>query len=128
MSLAVRRLDANHDMTFGRGKRNIARTAEAVGQRLRCRLLMILGEWFLDTGAGVPWWQPDGSGTRPIMGASKNLQYAEAVLKATIIATDGIATLESFSMLFNGTTRKLTVAATGTTVDGDVWNIVQVGP
>jgi hypothetical protein len=127
-TLRVRRLDKNHDMTFGGGLRNIAGGAEGTAQRLRCRLLMIQGEWFLDTSAGVPWWQPEGNGVQPIMGASRNLQYAEAVLKTAILGTDGVATLESFSMSFNGTTRNLTVSASGTTVDGDDFNIVQVGP
>jgi hypothetical protein len=124
----VRRLNKAHDMTFGRGMADYAGGAEAAAQRLRCRLLTILGEWFLDTSAGVPWWQPEGSATQPIMGGPKNLQYAEAVIKAQILGTDGIATIEAFSMVFNGTTRKLTVACTGTTVDGDVFNISEVGP
>lgn len=124
----VRRLDTAHDMTFGRGKVNYAATAEAAAQRLRCRLLTIRGEWFLDLDAGVPWWQPESSDVQPIMGGARNLPYAEAVIKAAILETDGVATIEAFSMSFNGTTRKLTVTCTGTTVDGDTFNIVEVGP
>jgi len=128
MTMLVRRVDAAHDMTFGAGRRNLAATGEATGQRLRCRILMIQGEWFLDTGAGVPWWAPEGNGVQPIMGGTKNLQYAEAVIKAAILGTDGVATLDSFSMSFNGTTRKLTIAASGTSVDGDAFNITVTGP
>jgi hypothetical protein len=127
-TMQVRRLDANHDMTFGSGRRNIASTGEGTAQRIRCRLLAILGEWFLDTSTGVPWWQPEGNGIQPIMGGPRNLQYAEAVLKAIILQTDGVDTLDAFSMSFDGTLRKLKVSATGTTVDGDAFNIVEVGP
>ena len=128
-TLKVRRL-VGHDMTFGHGKRDLATAAEATGQRLRCRLLSIRGEWFLDTDNGVPWWQPLGSPVRPIMGGPRDLQYTEAVLKAVILKTDGVATLDSFTMRFNGETRGLSVTASGTSVDGDVWNIdlAQVGP
>jgi hypothetical protein len=127
-TLRVRRLDANHDMTFGGGKNNYAATGEATGQRLRTRLLLILGEWFLDTTAGVPWLQPPDSDTRPIMGGPRDLQYSEGVLKAAILGTDGVATLDSFSMTFDGTTRKLSVSASGTTADGDAFNIQVTGP
>lgn len=124
----VRRLDLAHDMTFGRGKANYAGGAEGAAQRLRCRLLLIRGEWFLNLDAGVPWWQPEDSSVQPIMGGARNLQYAEAIIKAAILETDGIASIESFRMTFDGRTRRLKVAARGTTDDGDVFNIVQVGP
>lgn len=124
----MRRLDENHDMTFGRGKRNIAGTAEAVAQRLRCRLLTIRGEWFLDTDAGVPWYQPDDSEVYPIMGRRPNMQYNEAVLKAAILETDGVQTLDSFSLTFDHATRKLTIRAAGKDVYGDDYNIVEAGP
>lgn len=32
-------------------------TAQAAAQRLRVRLLMFLGEWFLDTASGLPYFQ-----------------------------------------------------------------------
>lgn len=124
----VRRLDANHDMTFGGGLRNFATGAEAAQQRLRCRLLVILGEWFLDTNAGVPWWQPADSDVEPIMGGKKNLTYAETVLKKAILETDGIATIETFFINVNTTTRRMTVSCSVTTVDGGAFTIVDHGP
>lgn len=127
-TLRVRRLDTAHDMTFGRGFANYSATAESTAQRLRCNMLTVQGEWFLDTDIGVPWWQPEGNGVQPIMGGIRNLQYAEAVIKAAILATEGIATIEAFSMSFVGKTRKLSINVRVTTDDGDVVNIVQVGP
>jgi len=130
MTQIVRRLDRNHDMTLGHGMRNLARGAEATAQRLVCRLLFIRGEWFLDTDGGVPWWQPASSSVPPIMGGQRNLQYTESVLKATILETDGIATLDGFALSLNPETRKLSVTGNGTTVDGEAWTInqAQVGP
>jgi len=125
MTMRVRRLDRNHDMTFGHGFNDIASGAESAAQRLVCRLLTIKGEWFLNTDDGVPWWQPTGSSVRPIMGAPRDLQYTEAVIKAHILETDGIATIEGFLLAFDSERRRLLVTATGTSVDGDVWNITQ---
>lgn len=124
----VRRLDAKHDTTFGRGFRNIATLAEATQQRLRCQLLVILGEWFLDTDAGVPWWQPTTSDVLPIMGKRRDLGYAEAVLKAKILACDGVATIDTFSLVPNPKTRALKVSCRGTTVDGGAFLIADHGP
>lgn len=124
----VRRLDANHDYTFGGGLRNIATGSEAAEQRLRCRLLSVVGDWFLDITHGVPWWQPEQSDTQPIMGGPWNLAYAEATLKAAILATDGVATLDTFTLSVDGKTRKLSVSCSGTTVDGGAFNIIDAGP
>lgn len=124
----VRRLDANHDMTFGHGMRDIAVTSEAAEQRLRCRLLSVLGDWFLDLTHGLPWWQPQDSDTQPFMGGPRNLAYVEASLKAYILATDGIATLDTFVLSVNGKTRAMTVTCSGTSVDGTAFSIVDAGP
>lgn len=124
----VRRLDANHDITFGHGLRDIATGAEATQQRVRTRLLVILGEWFLDLDDGVPWWQPEDSDVQPIMGGKKNLTYAEAVLKKRILESDGVATLDAFFINANPQTRTLTVTCSGTTVDGGAFTITDHGP
>lgn len=124
----VRRLDANHDITFGRGLADYAGGAESTAQRVRCFFLTWFGEWFLDTTRGIPWALPAGSTVRPIMGVTKDLGYAEAVLKAGFLSIAGVASIVTFSMTFAGSTRRLTVRASLTDDDGDVFNIVLVGP
>lgn len=124
----VRRLDANHDMTFGGSMRNIATTAESAEQLLRCALLYIRGEWFLDTDGGVPWWQPEGADAQPIMGVPRDLRYAESVLKATILSVTGIKDIVAFAIAVNTSTRKMTVSFTVTTDDGDVVDLIDAGP
>lgn len=125
---AVRRLDANHDRTFGGSMRDWATGSESTEQRLRCELLYILGEWFLDTDGGVQWWQPEGSDVKPFMGGPRDLRYAESVLKAKILAIPGIATLTTFVLNANTTTRKLTVTCGGTDDDGAPFLILDHGP
>lgn len=125
---AVRRLDKNHDMTFGGSMRNVATGSESTQQRIRCELLYMKGEWFIDTDGGVPWVVPDGSDTQAILGVRPDARYAEAVLKEAILSIDGVATLDTFEIVFDKTKRKLTVSCTGTTADGDAFQITDCGP
>lgn len=129
MTLIVRRLDANHDVTFGNGLNDYAETGEATGQRVFCDLKVVTGEFFLNTDDGVPWFQPEDSDVQPIMGGTRDLPYTEAVLKARILASDGVATLNAFSIdSFDPRTRALEASANVTSVDGDAINIKIKGP
>lgn len=128
MSAPVRKLDESGDVMFGRGLQSFHVGSAATVQRVRTRLLLILGEWFLNTDEGTPWWENEDSIAQPIMGVPRNLGYAEAVLKARILGTDGVASLESFSLSMNGETRKLSVSATVTDDDGVTGTIVLVSP
>lgn len=53
------RLDKNtHDLDISEGTvRFITNNPEVVGQRLKIALLTKQGEWFLDTNAGLPYYQ-----------------------------------------------------------------------
>jgi hypothetical protein len=126
-TLRVRRLDSNRDMTFGRGAQNYASGLEAVMQRVKARLLVLRGEWFLDTSDGVPWFQPGPNDAQAIMGGPRNLMFAESQLKAAILQTDGVSSITSFTMNFTSANRKLTVSVRGTTVDGDAFALANVG-
>lgn len=114
--MLVRRLDDNHDMTFGRGIADMARDDEATAQAVKTRLLLLKGEWFLDTEAGVPYLQQ-------IAVKPANLPLAEAIIKQTILETEGVEALRSFGMTFDRDTRRLTIQATVTNIYGSVVNI-----
>ena len=114
--MIVRRLDDNHDMTFGQGLANMAAEAESVAARVHSRLLLLLGEWFLDTDAGVPY-------LSDVAIKPANLPLAEAAIKRAILETDGITEIRSFTMSLNRDTRRLTVAATAANIYGTTTNI-----
>lgn len=114
--MRVRRLDVNHDRTFGQGLSNIAVGAEAVAQRVKTRLYLLLGEWFLDIEAGVPYLQRIT--TKP-----SDLFYTESVLRRTILGTEDVSRITSFDMTYNGTTRRLNIATTVTTIYGTLVDI-----
>lgn len=117
--MIARRLDPNHDMTFGRGLANYAVNQDAVSQSVQTRLLLLLNEWFLDTGAGVPYLQE-------ITNKPADLALAESRIKTVILETDGVVDITSFSLDFNHATRKLSVSANLTTIYNGANSTVQV--
>lgn len=112
----VRRLSPLGDMTFGQGLANYARRAEACAQCVRTRLLLVLGEWFLDDEAGVPYLERVFADRTP-------LPAVEAVIKGTILATTDVQAVTAFVMTLDRATRRLSIAATVTTIYGETINI-----
>jgi hypothetical protein len=104
-------------MTFGYGQANIADTQEATAQKVMTRLYLLRGEWFLDTDAGVPYTQQIG-GVKPAP-----LQFTEAILKQTILETEGVAEILTFELQLNNQNRVASVTATVATIYGTTENI-----
>lgn len=103
-------------MTFGQGRANYAERAEAVAQSVRCRLLTLKEEWFLDVTAGVPYLQE-------IMVKPGSLETAKALLKANILGTVGVTGLTKFEVIFDTATREMTVIGTVSNEYGETTNI-----
>lgn len=114
--MQVRRLDRNHDMTFGRGLASLARNQEAVAQRVKTRLYLLQAEWFLDTDAGVPYLQR-------VTAKPTDLFYTESIIKKTILETEGVEEITSFEMDYNRESRKLEIVATVTNIYGTTTDI-----
>jgi hypothetical protein len=69
--------------------------AEAIGQTIKCRLMMIRGEWYLDQNQGTPWIERIW-----VIGSNKE-ERLKAVFSAVIEGTPGVRrltriTVESF--------------------------------
>lgn len=111
-----RRPSPTGDMTFGHGMANYARDSEACALNIRSRLLTILGEWFLDTDAGVPYLEQ-------IFVRPSSLPLAESTLKKVILETTDVATLNSFDISLDHNSRQVAVNCNVTTIYGDVKNI-----
>lgn len=125
----VRRLDRNNDATFGKGAANYASGSESTEQRLVCALRLILGECFLDTDRGVPWIQAEDSDTRPILGVKPaDPGAAEAIVKATILGVEGVASISSFALRLNTTTRGASIDVSVFDVDGNPIVLQQFDP
>ena len=64
--------------------------ADAVRQHLQNRFLTFLGEWFLDTSIGVPWF-------RDILKKNPTFSLVAAIMKSTILDTPGVIDLIEFN-------------------------------
>lgn len=109
--MRYRKLTATGDYSFGHGQQDFYRdTPEAVGQAVKTRLLLWLGEWFLDIEDGTPYFQG-------VLG-KKTIDEADQTLKQRILGTQGIVDIESYASSIDQETRLLTVTCTINTIYG----------
>ena len=80
----------------------VTNTDEIV-QRVKIHLRWFLGEWFLDTSAGVPWMQQ-------ILG-QKNVSNATMLIRAQIVGIDGVDSINSLNVRFDTSSRELSIYA-----------------
>jgi len=107
--MRYRALDADGDMTFGRGADNyLVDSPEAVAQAVLTRLLLRTGEWFLDVTEGTPY---EGS----ILGFGTDDTYDQAI-KERILDTEGVTEITAYSSTLQN--RALTITATISTLYG----------
>lgn len=90
------------------------RGEEALAQKLRVRLGLAQGDWFMDQRVGVPYYT-DIMGKQPT-GA------AEALLRRVIMTCPGVAALEAFS-LTRGADRRARLSFAVRSVTGDIVTI-----
>lgn len=84
---------------------------EAVVQKIRSLLQTCRGEWFLDTGLGLP--------LDAVRGANPNLDLYEAEVKAAILSVEGVDRLTRFSLDRDTHLRRICVNFTGFTTCGE---------
>lgn len=88
--MRYRALDADNDMQFGLGGLNyLVNTPEGVAQAVRTRLLLLTGEWFLDTTEGTPYAeQVLGFGTQ---------STRDLAIRTRILETQGVSDIVEYS-------------------------------
>jgi hypothetical protein len=98
-------------MTGEDGDLVLVEGVEQVMQRVRTRLRMIQGEWFLDTEAGLPWFTE-------VLGKNLDFDRTEAMLRHEILSTPGVLEITRFSMDYDRAKRELHLRFLFTTEDG----------
>ena len=83
------RLNENWDLSPGE-----VTGSDEVMQRLKLRLLRELGEWFLDTTAGLPWYQ-DGHGMLGAKMSKKN--NVLLLIHRCVMGTEGVKAIEKLT-------------------------------
>ena len=105
------RLTQSHDLSRGGYDLQIVVGVDLVRQRIKQRLLTILGEWFLDQSIGLPWF-----GELNQKGITQS--RVRTLLIRQITQTAGVLRLEDFSLEYDNQNRTLSVAFRVETVAG----------
>ena len=100
------------DLRLDAGSLVVIDGADALAQRIRCRVRLWLGEWFADTAIGVPWQQ--------ILGTKNAQSFAEATLRRVVATCPGVSHVDAFSFAFDGPRRAASVSFRVTATDGTV--------
>lgn len=102
--MADLQLDPNtHDLVLTRFDLSLVDGNELIVQRIKQRLLLFLGEWYLDVEAGVPWFQE-------ILVKGVDLGRVETLIKRTIVGTEGVTRLTALDLNFTPEPRRLSVS------------------
>ncbi len=111
--MRVRKIDPVSGRQFGAGAGSFyVNQAEGVAQRVRTRLGLWAGDWFLNLPEGMDW-------NAKVLG-----KYTEATrdlaIRARILGTTGVTEIISYSMSLDRFSRKLTGSVTINTAYGQV--------
>lgn len=109
--MRYRKLTADGDYSFGAGQLDFYRDVpEAVAQAVQTRLLLWLGEWFLDIDSGTPY-------MLTVLG-KKTKTEADVTIQDRILGTEGVINIEDYQSTIDQDTRRMSVTCTINTVYG----------
>lgn len=106
--MKVRRLDSNHDWTFGSGLSNYASDSEAVRQGVKTILLSFRFNWFLDEDHGINWFA--------YFVKNPDVQVMEDDIKRHILGVEGVDALQDLQLQLNTITRQMIITVTYTDI------------
>ncbi len=109
--MRYRKLDAFDDYSFGHSITNFyINQPEAVAQLVKTRLLLWLGEWYLNADDGTPYYQN-------ILGKYSKAT-ADQAIQNRVTSTDGVNDISFYSSTLDPVTRTLSVQMTLDTIYG----------
>lgn len=102
----------SNDIVFTNGATPVTDTQKVtVSQRLKIRLQTFLGEYFLNTDAGVPYYQR-------IFGKVRNKATIDTIFQKQILSDEGVIEITSYSSSIDSASRLLSVEFTVRTNEG----------
>lgn len=109
--MRYRKLTADGDYSFGNGQLDFWRDVpEAVSQSVKTRILLWLGEWFLDTTEGTPFMQG-------ILGKYSK-ETADVVIQDRVLSTTGVVDIQNYVSSLNPDTRRMSISFDLNTIYG----------
>lgn len=98
------------DLSFSNGRAVIISGAAEKAQKIKNRLSLFLGEWFIDTRVGMPWYQT-------VLVKNPNLQIIQQLFRSVILGVEGIAYVEAVEVIYDPALR--TLSYTFAAIDDD---------
>jgi len=101
MNIFALKLDAGtHDLIVSGGAIVVISDSNVIARNLESRLQMLKGEWILDTTYGYDFTKVFGQ-------RIVDLQIIETTLKSYILATEGVVTINTFKLDYDGGDNRL---------------------
>lgn len=95
--------------------------SDEVCQRIKTRLRRELGEWFLATQEGLPWYGNDGDGILGSKGKHRN--EVLLLIRRCITATEGVDKILELNTTYTSGDRSIDIYAQVLLINGDVGTI-----
>lgn len=112
------KIDTTGDLVIENGDLVLVDGLTAIGQHVAMRLRSFKGEWFLDQTTGVPYFQEIlQKGTPP--------SRIRALIRQTILGTEGISSVDELELDYDAATRALSVAFKATAENGETLTSVE---
>ena len=109
--MRVRKVDASGDMVYGHGSADFwVDVPQLTVQKIITGLNLFLGDFFLNTAAGMPW-------LTQVIGFGTNSLY-DAAIQQQILTTPSVTAINAYSSSLNNSTRLLTVDVEGQSLFG----------
>lgn len=108
---------STNDIAHEGGLISYVNKAEETVQRIRTCLRRIMGEWFLDETAGLPYF----SGS---MLGSKDIEYVKLIIRQEIAKRTGVKNINEINAILDITTKKVSVYVS-ITIDENVYKITE---
>lgn len=114
-------LDPNtHDLVFVNGAISVTKSqSEIVAQRLKITLYTFLGEWFLDSEVGVPYFQQ-------IFGKIRSKSSIDVIFQNIISKDDGVIEIREFSSELDNTGRGYSMTFKVRVSDGTITDNISI--
>ena len=95
---------ATGDLDITNGDVTLLSGEDATAQYLVTRLRTFLGEWFLDSRIGIPYFES-------ILIKNADIRVIQSIIRRAIETTDGIDSVVNMDFDFDGATRQLDITA-----------------
>ncbi len=101
----------NRDLDLSSGNLILVTGILEVRQKIITRLRFFLGEWFLDTRLGFPYFER-------VLGVKATLVEAEQLFRQVILSTPGVIEVLSFTTSFDNVSRAYSLGFKARSTDG----------